>query len=153
MNMDIGAAAGEGGRGGDEGVGYRWRRRAGSDAGSGPSPQRHRLPLLPPLPAPLPAIGGCSSIDNTLQQKSGSTCCSLSTRYWVRYLSVTFLNQTDLSYFILVRYPTSSLFYPKYDRGRTFSQLSSHYIQGSSCFIPCILGGKHFHNLYPLKYH
>ncbi len=42
MNMDIGAAAGvgrssaRGRRGPEEGVGCRWRRRAGSDAGSGP---------------------------------------------------------------------------------------------------------------------
>jgi hypothetical protein len=128
----------------------------------GPSQQRHRLPLFP-LPAPLLGIGGGSRVDNMLQQKSstwyplsylsGSTCCSLWTRYWIRCLEVTFLYQTDLSYFILVRYPTLSLFYPKYDWGRTFLQLLSHYILGFSYFIPCILGGEHFHKLYPLKYH
>ena len=42
----------------------------------GPSPQRHRLPLLP-LQAPLPGIGGGSSVDNILQQNTapGIHCC------------------------------------------------------------------------------
>ncbi len=87
---------------------------------------------LPPLLAPLPGIGGGSSVDNIYcnntqhMVSTGSTCCSLLARYWVRYLSVTFLNQTDLSYFILVRYPTSSL------------------------FILNRIGGEHFHNFYPI---
>jgi hypothetical protein len=76
---------GIGGGGGVGGSGERGRRWGGgggmraSDIGGvcgpaatlapGPSQQRHRLPLLP-LPAPLPGIGCCSSIDNILQQNT-----------------------------------------------------------------------------------
>ncbi len=99
-----------GGEGGEEGVGYRWRRRAGSDAGSGPVAAAAAAPVVAAVAG---GIGGGSSVDNIyiatkrsswhpLSWISGSSCCSLSTRYWVRYFSVTFLNQTDLSYFILV---------------------------------------------------
>jgi hypothetical protein len=82
-----------GGGGGDEGVGYRWRRRAGSDAGSGPVAAAAPAPVVPvvaqlqQLPAPLPCIGGGSSVEiyiatihstwYPLSWLSGSACCSL----------------------------------------------------------------------------
>ncbi len=52
--------------GGDEGVGYRWRRRDSSDAGSGPVAAAAPAPVVASAAA---GIGGGASVGNVYQKK------------------------------------------------------------------------------------
>ncbi len=52
---------------GDEGVGYRWRRRASSDAGSGPVAAAAAAPVLA---VPLLGISAGAGVGNKYQQKA-----------------------------------------------------------------------------------
>jgi hypothetical protein len=72
--------------------------------GQGPSPQRHRLPLLP-LPAPLPVIGCGSSIDNILQEKAAHGMCHM-----VSTVVAQWFNPLTLVDKVLGSIPVSNIF-------------------------------------------
>ena len=53
-----------------------------------PAPGQSLLPLLPPLPAPLPGIGGGSSIDNILQHNVSCSPAPTVVAQWLRLLTM-----------------------------------------------------------------